>query len=235
MVDPSVSASAKHSPVARLLRRRRGRRRTAPPGRRGSTAGVAVVRAARRRRSRAARGSRAARHAGSDQAAWTGSEHGHDPATSVPGMDFSPSPRAADLTARVGRVPGRGDRAGRGGVPPRPRRAAAHRRPVAAAAGDRGAQGQGPRARPVEPLPAQGARRRVRRAVRHRRRRGPDQRRLRADRRAHRPVRDRAAGAQLQRARHRQHGGAAQVRHRRAARASGSSRCSTAGSARRSR
>ena len=40
---------------------------------------------------------------------------------------------------------------------------------------------------------------------------------------------------QLQRAGHRQHGGAAALRHRRAAASSGSSRCSTAGSAARSR
>ena len=63
-----------------------------------------------------------------------------------------------------------------------------------------------------------GARRGVRRAVRHRRRRGADQRRLRAARRADGPLGDRAAGLQLQRARHRQHGGAAALRHRGAAR-----------------
>ena len=110
-------------------------------------------------------------------------------------MDFSPSPRAADLDRPGGHLPRRGDRAGRGGsttaTSPRP----ARRDAVDAAAGARGAQGQGPRAGAVEPLPAEGARRGVRRPVRHRRRRGAVQRRLRADRRADRPLGHRAAGA----------------------------------------
>ena len=142
-----------------------------------------------------------------------------DPAMSRPGMDFTPSPRAADLTARVADLHGRGGRAGRGAVPPRPRRGAASPATRGAAAGHRRTQGEGPRAGAVEPLPAEGARRRVRRAVRHRRRRGADQRRLRPDRGADRAVGHRPAGLQLQRPGHRQHGGAAALRHRRAERA----------------
>ena len=83
-----------------------------------------------------------------------------------------------------------------------------------APAGARGAQAEGPRAGALEPVPAEGARRRVRREVRHRRRRGSDQRRLRAAGRADGALGDRAARLQLQRTRHRQHGGAAPLRLR---------------------
>ena len=127
-------------------------------------------------------------------------------------MDFAPSPRAADLTARVADfmaaeiTPVEGDyhrdlaEARRTGDPwqplPRPR----------------GAQGEGAGAGTLEPLPAAGARRRVRRAVRHRRRRRAQQRRLRTARRADGALGHRAARVQLQRPRHRQHGGAAALR-----------------------
>ena len=71
-------------------------------------------------------------------------------------------------------------------------------RPARPAAGHGGAEGRGPQARPVEPVPA---RRRLRRRA--------DQPRVRAARRDHRPqLAPRARGAQLRRARHRQHGGA---------------------------
>ena len=85
------------------------------------------------------------------------------------GPPTSPSGSASFMADR--------DRAGRGRVPPRPRRAAR------AAAATRGqplpliaelqAKARAPGA--VEPLPAQGARRGVRRPLRHRRRRGADQ------------------------------------------------------------
>ena len=79
-------------------------------------------------------------------------------------------------------------------------------------------------------LPA-GARRPVRRGLRHRRRRGPEQRRLRPAGRGDGRLVPRAARLQLQRPRHRQHGGAAALRHRRAAGDRGSSRCCAARSA----
>ena len=70
----------------------------------------------------------------------------------------------------------------------------------------------------VEPLPAEGARRPgdqpVRREVRHRRRRGAVERRLRTAGRADGSLGHRADRVQLQRTRHRQHGGAAALRLR---------------------
>ena len=81
------------------------------------------------------------------------------------------------------------------------------RRSAPAAAGRRGAQGRGAQARAVEPVPA-----------RRELGRGADQPRLRAHRRDHRPQpRPRARGDQLRRAGHREHGGADDVRHPRAA------------------
>ncbi|CAA9510517.1 MAG: Acyl-CoA dehydrogenase, partial [uncultured Sphingomonadaceae bacterium] len=72
-----------------------------------------------------------------------------------------------------------------------------------AAARRRGAEARGARARTVEPVPAG----RVR----------PEERRVRRDRRDHRlELAHRARGDQLRRPQHRQHGGAAHVRHRRA-------------------
>ena len=76
--------------------------------------------------------------------------------------------------------------------------------PLGHAARDRGAQGAGARARPVEPVPAADPRARRR----------ADQPAVRAAGRDHgpQPV-DRAGGAQLLGARHRQHGAALAVRH----------------------
>ena len=132
-------------------------------------------------------------------------------------MDFSPSPGPLTSPPRVGAFIAEEIE---------PVEAAYHRdlaeqrrtgdpwRPLPVLAG---AQGQGPGAGAVEPVPAAGARGGVRRAVRHRRRRGAVERRLRADRGADRALGDRAAGAQLQRPRHREHGGAAALRLRAAA------------------
>ena len=78
-------------------------------------------------------------------------------------------------------------------------------RPALPAADPRGAQGRGPKTRPVEPLSP---------APRHRR--GSDEPRIRAAGRDHGPQLHRPRGVQLQRPRHRQHGGARAVRHRRA-------------------
>ena len=72
------------------------------------------------------------------------------------------------------------------------------------------------------------------RGLRDRWRRGAVQRRLRARRRGDGPLGPGAAGVQLQRPRHRQHGGAAAATARPSSSASGSSRCSTRGSAARS-
>ena len=161
-----------------------------------------------------------------------------DPPTKVRGVDFAPSPRAADLTARVRAFIDDGDRAGRARLPRRPRAHAAPRRrgPVAAAAADRGAQGQGPRARACGTSSSRSST-----PATYAERFGThggegltnvDYAPI-AEQMGRSPPR--AVRLQLQRPRHRQHGGAAQVRHRRAEGASGSSRCSTAGSARRSR
>ena len=122
-------------------------------------------------------------------------------------MGFEPSARARGADRPGGGVHPDRDRAGRGRAA---RRDPGGRRPLAAAAGDQGAAGEGPRQRPVESLPP--ARRAGQRAVR----RGSVQPRLRPDRRAHRSLVHRAVRVQLQRAGHRQHGGPAPLRHSRA-------------------
>ena len=76
---------------------------------------------------------------------------------------------------------------------------------LAGAADHGGAEGQGPRARPLEPLPA-----------RERARARPDQPRVRASLRGDGALPDRAGGVQLLGAGHREHGGARPLRHRRA-------------------
>ena len=145
-----------------------------------------------------------------------GQRHGLLP---LPARRRPPRPRA--------RVRRRRDRADRGrGAPAHHPAARVRRRQLDPRPGHRRAPGQGARAGPVEPLPAGRARRPLRRRLRHRRRRGPLQRRLRPGGRGDGPLVPRAPRLQLQRARHRQHGGAAQVRHRRAEASSGSSRCS---------
>ncbi|CAA9486895.1 MAG: Acyl-CoA dehydrogenase, partial [uncultured Solirubrobacteraceae bacterium] len=107
-------------------------------------------------------------------------------------------PPVQALRRGAGGVHGRARRAGRGRV----RRAAARGgRSPRASARHGGAQGGGPPARPVEPLPP-GSRPRPR----------ADERGVRAARRADRPQPDRARGRQLQRARHGQHGGPHPVR-----------------------
>ena len=83
----------------------------------------------------------------------------------------------------------------------------------------------GPLARAVEPLPSAP-------------RVGPgsDERGVRAARRDHGPLAAPGAGGdELQRSRHREHGGADALRHRRSTRSAGCARCWTARSARRSR
>src|SRR4030095_8404475 len=74
---------------------------------------------------------------------------------------------------------------------------------LAGAADHGGTQGQGARARPLEPLPP-----------RERAGRRPPQTRVRAALRGHGTLADRAGGVQLLRPRHRQHGGAGALRHR---------------------
>ena len=131
------------------------------------------------------------------------------------------------LEAHAG-VPGSAD--GLHGPPRLPERAdvprPARRGPdaLAGAADHGGAEGQGPRARPLEPLPA-----------RERARGRPDQPRVRAALRGDGALPHRARGVQLLGAGHREHGGARPLRHRRAEDASGSRRCWTARSARPSR
>ena len=98
--------------------------------------------------------------------------------------------------------------------------------PVGDAADHGGAEGRGAQPRAVEPLPPRHARARRR----------ADEPPVRAAVRGHgpQPV-DRARGVQLLGARHRQHGAAVAVRHRRAEGRAGSIRCSRARSARPSR
>ncbi len=99
----------------------------------------------------------------------------------------------------------------RGGLSPRAPRA---RGSLGGVAGARGAEGQGQGGGPVEPVPA--PRRGARRPA-HRRQ--PLKRRVCPFGGADGPFVDRKRGLQLQRARHGQHGGAAALRLRRAARA----------------
>ena len=131
-------------------------------------------------------------------------------------MDFSPSPRATELLDLVGTFV-------RDEI--EPVAADYHRQVTEAAAGGSWAEspilgraeGQGQGAGVVEPLPAGRALRALRREVRHPWRDRPDQRRLRPAGRADGPGDPPGAvRLQLPRARHGQHGGAAEVRHRRA-------------------
>ena len=150
------------------------------------------------------------RHGGAE---YPGGRIGHDAA-----HGSRPLRARGGAARRHARLHGLARVSGRGHV-----RAPDHRRrrSAPAPAGGRGAQGRGAQARAVEPLPA-------RREVG----RGADQPRLRAHRRDHRPLpRPGARGDQLRGAGHREHGGADDVRHPRAAGASGSCRCSRARSA----
>ena len=116
-------------------------------------------------------------------------------------MDFAFDATTLELRERLLRVHGRA-RVPRGAAVPRGGRG--RRRPVADAAGHRGAQGPGARARAVEPVPAADPRPR----------RGPDERAVRAARGDHRPQPvDRARGAELLGAGHREHGAPVALRH----------------------
>ena len=120
---------------------RRGLGRVGIPGSTGYRARVGVV---------------ATRHKGQERADnWR---------TTLPDMDFSPSPRAADLTQRVRTFIAEEVEPVEAGSTTATWPGARGRHAVDAAPGARGPQGQGPRAGAVEPLPAEGARRRVRRA-----------------------------------------------------------------------
>ena len=121
------------------------------------------------------------------------------------------------------RLHGREDLPGRAGLR---RPAGLAQRPLGldAASHPRRTAGRGPRARPVEPVPAGRARRRAHQPA------------VRAAGRDHRAQPGPGPGrAELRRARHRQHGSAGHVRHPTSSARRGSSRCWTARSARPSR
>ena len=120
-------------------------------------------------------------------------------------MDFEHSPKVKDLAARLARFMDENVYPAEAAFAAEVEENRKRGNAWVADADHGGTEGQGARGGTVEPVPAR---------IRPRRR--AHQSRIRAAVRDHGPLVDRARGLQLQRARHRQHGSAGPLRHRRA-------------------